>query len=69
MVRVAPHAFPHQMEMCARTGTGSHMHIDYGRVDGFCMMDQRDFLQNVPPSERLLTFREKDACWAIQLGR
>ena len=42
---------------------------DYGRVDGYCVMDQRDFLQNVPPSERLLTYRESDSCWVIQTGR
>jgi hypothetical protein len=35
----------------ARATSGSH---DYGQVDGFCLRDQRDFFDGVPPHQRLV---------------
>jgi hypothetical protein len=45
---------------------------DYGQVDGFCLRDQRDFLDGVPPARRLLDPVAGDGGapghWKLRLG-
>uniref|UniRef100_A0A7S2F989 Uncharacterized protein n=1 Tax=Octactis speculum TaxID=3111310 RepID=A0A7S2F989_9STRA len=56
---------------CKAVSTNSFNH-DYGRRDGFTLMDQRDFLADIPPKERLLDLIvEKNGAsrWSLRTGR
>lgn len=45
------------------------MNHDYGRADGRCLLDQRDFLAGEPPDQRVLeeiTSAEGVPCWQLK---
>lgn len=51
--------------VCSSTG----MNHDYGRADGRCLLDQRDFLAGEPPDQRVLeetVTGEGAACWQLK---
>lgn len=55
---------------CSRAvSTSPNLNHDYGRHDGFAIMDQRDFLAGVPPQERLLDLVNDTKYWILRTGR
>lgn len=62
-VDVAP--FPPSLSLGSSTG----MNHDYGRADGRCLLDQRDFLAGEPPDQRVLeeiVSAEGVPCWQLK---
>lgn len=52
---------------CSTSSTS--MNHDYGRADGCCLLDQREFLAGEPPDQRVLEERvsaEGIACWQLK---
>ena len=61
---------------CSAARCSDSVHHNYGRVDGYALMDQRDFLAGVGPGERLLGLRTSKpengqdmAHWVLRTGR
>ena len=59
---------------CSAASSSDSVRHNYGRTDGYALMDQRDFLAGCPPSERLLEMgRSKGGDqmlhWVLRTGR
>jgi hypothetical protein len=58
---------------CRRALSSSSMQHDYGRKDGFCLMEQRDFLAGCPPGDRQLVpvppSHAAPEHWILRTGR
>ena len=56
---------------CRRALSSSSLNHDYGRRDGFCLMEQRDFFAGVSPADRQLLHAPgaTPEHWTLRTGR
>eukprot|EP00752_Nemacystus_decipiens_P009822 g8764.t2 len=55
--------------LCDKSHSSTGMNHDYGRADGRCLLDQRDFLAGEPPDQRVLeeiVSAEGVPCWQLK---